>query len=71
MPRLTDNALAVLERRYLARDEGDAVVETPAGLFRRVATAVAQAEEPSERARWAERFEGRMAGLELLPNSPR
>jgi len=67
---LTDNARAVLQRRYLLRDEAGAVLETPAELWRRVATALAQAEEREERGRWAERFEARMASLELLPNSP-
>ncbi|GEJ57989.1 adenosylcobalamin-dependent ribonucleoside-diphosphate reductase [Anaeromyxobacter diazotrophicus] len=70
MARLTDNARAVLARRYLLRDDAGAVLEEPEGLWRRVATALAAAEEPGERSRWAERFEARMAGLELLPNSP-
>jgi len=70
MARLGENALHVLERRYLLRDEGGAVVEAPEALFRRVARAVAQAEPEAARARWAERFEARMAALELLPNSP-
>jgi ribonucleoside-diphosphate reductase alpha chain len=68
--RLNENARHVLERRYLLRDEEGHVVETPAELFRRVARAVAQAEPPAERERAAERFEARMAALELLPNSP-
>jgi ribonucleoside-diphosphate reductase alpha chain len=67
---LSDNARAVLERRYLLRDEAGALVETPAQLWRRVGTALAQAEERPQRGRWAERFEERMASLELLPNSP-
>ncbi|MFL5264448.1 MAG: adenosylcobalamin-dependent ribonucleoside-diphosphate reductase [Anaeromyxobacteraceae bacterium] len=70
MESLRDNARAVLERRYLLRDEEGAVLETPEALFRRVATGVAQAERREERGRWAERFEARMASLELLPNSP-
>jgi len=69
-PRIGENALHVLERRYLLRDEAGALVEGPAGLFRRVAGAVAAAEPAAERARWAERFEARMAALEFLPNSP-
>jgi ribonucleoside-diphosphate reductase alpha chain len=68
--QLSENALHVLERRYLLRDEAGEVVETPRGLFQRVARAVAQAEAPSERGRLAERFEARMAALEFLPNSP-
>jgi len=67
---LSENALHVLERRYLLRDEGGAVVETPAELYRRVARAVAEAEPPAARGGAAERFEARMAALEFLPNSP-
>ncbi len=67
---LGDNARAVLERRYLLRDDRGALMEDPAGLFRRVAGGVAEAEPAAERARWAERFEGRLSALEFLPNSP-
>ena len=67
---LGDNARAVLERRYLLRDEGGAIVETPASLWRRVASALAEAEATADRGRWAERFEARLSALELLPNSP-
>jgi ribonucleoside-diphosphate reductase alpha chain len=70
MARLTENALHVLERRYLLRDETGAVVETPEALFRRVSRAVAAAEPPADRDRAAERFEARMSALEFLPNSP-
>jgi ribonucleoside-diphosphate reductase alpha chain len=70
MISLTENARHVLERRYLLRDEGGAVVETPDELVRRVARAVAAAEAPAERGAWAERFEARLSALELLPNSP-
>jgi ribonucleoside-diphosphate reductase alpha chain len=70
MASLTENSLHVLSRRYLLRDEGGAVVETPEALFRRVAHAVAAAEPAAERDRAAERFEARMAALEFLPNSP-
>jgi ribonucleoside-diphosphate reductase alpha chain len=68
--RLTDNALHVLERRYLLRDDAGEVIETPAGLFARVARAAAGAERPADRAAWAARFEARLAALEFLPNSP-
>lgn len=70
MTDLSENARHVLERRYLLRDEAGAVVEHPAGLFRRVARAVAAAEPEAARARAAEAFEARMARLEFLPNSP-
>lgn len=70
MARLGDNALHVLERRYLLRDDRGAPVETPGEMFRRVALAVAGAEPSGERPEWAGRFEARMAALEFLPNSP-
>ncbi len=70
VPTLGDNARAVLERRYLLRDDRGALMEDPAGLFRRVARSVAEAEAGAERAPWAERFEARLAALEFLPNSP-
>ncbi|MEX2447101.1 MAG: adenosylcobalamin-dependent ribonucleoside-diphosphate reductase, partial [Dehalococcoidia bacterium] len=68
---LTENARTVLERRYLLRDAGGAVVETPEGMLARVASAVAAA-EPTEEARrtWAQRFYDEMAALRFLPNSP-
>jgi ribonucleoside-diphosphate reductase alpha chain len=70
MVRLSENARAVLARRYLLRDELGQPTETAEELFRRVAVAVAEAEPPSERAQAAGRFEARMAALEFLPNSP-
>jgi len=71
---LSDNALAVLRARYLARD-GGLVVETPEQLFGRVARHVAAVETglgyaPDEVAEAIERFERMMAALEFLPNSP-
>jgi ribonucleoside-diphosphate reductase alpha chain len=70
MANLGENARQVLARRYLLRDAGGAPIESPEGMFRRVARAVAQAEPEERRAAWAERFEARMAALEFLPNSP-
>ncbi|MBA3817683.1 MAG: adenosylcobalamin-dependent ribonucleoside-diphosphate reductase [Deltaproteobacteria bacterium] len=71
---LTDNALAVLRARYLAR-EGGVVVETPAQLFRRVAHHVSAVEaglgySADEIAVARAAFERMMATLEFLPNSP-
>src|SRR5512142_2314416 len=67
---LGENARQVLARRYLLRDAGGEPIESPEGMFRRVARAVARAEREEDRAAWAERFEARLAELEFLPNSP-
>jgi len=73
-PRLSANARLVLERRYLLRDEAGRIVETPGGLIRRVARAVAAPEAArageAEAARWAARFERALSDLDFLPNSP-
>ncbi len=67
------NALRVLEKRYLLRDEEGRLVETPEGLCRRVARAVAavegrwQALSPTEA---EERFYELMIQSRFLPNSP-
>ncbi|MBI2860727.1 MAG: adenosylcobalamin-dependent ribonucleoside-diphosphate reductase [Chloroflexi bacterium] len=72
--KLTVNAIKVLERRYLVKDEEGNVVETPAGLFRRVARAVARAElafDPAaDVATWEERFFRAIGNLEFMPNTP-
>lgn len=70
--QLTENALRVLEARYLRRDPSGQIIETPEGMFRRVAQHLAAAEAafggaPRE---WEEAFFEAMASLELLPNSP-
>ncbi len=71
---LTENALRVLERRYLQKDKEGRVIETPAELFRRVAKAIASAEtgydSPADTAAVEEEFYGIMSNLEFLPNSP-
>jgi ribonucleoside-diphosphate reductase alpha chain len=43
--KLSDNALKVLERRYLKKDESGRVIESPDELFSRVAKAIAAAEK--------------------------
>ena len=74
-PRLTVNASRVLEERYLSRDETGQVTETPTELFRRVAAAVAAAEEvwdarPEQRLAVKDEFYRLMASRAFLPNSP-
>ena len=70
---LDENALLVLRKRYLIKDEAGNPIETPEGLFRRVASAVARAEDnyrDSKRGEIEEAFYKMMANLEFLPNSP-
>ncbi len=71
---LTENALRVLERRYLKKDKQGQVIETPKEMFHRVAQAIASAEliynsKTDVKAREKE-FYWLMANLEFLPNSP-
>jgi len=71
---LTENALRVLEKRYLKKDKQGQVIETPSEMFRRVAKAIASAEliydpKANVKAR-EEEFYQLMANLEFLPNSP-
>lgn len=71
-PKLTVNALEVLKKRYLLKDEMERVIETPAKMFKRVARAIAMVdkkygENPQES---EETFYKMMARLEFLPNSP-
>jgi ribonucleoside-diphosphate reductase alpha chain len=73
-PWKSANALRVLEARYLRRDATRRVIETPQGLFARVAVAIAEAEtafgSASDAERWREAFEAMMAGGDFLPSSP-
>ena len=71
---MSENAMRVLERRYLMKDDAGNVMETPSDMLHRVARNIAQAEARYGGARdveLAERaFYGVMARLEFLPNSP-
>lgn len=69
---LTDNARIVLERRYLRRDPTGLVIESPDGLFRRVAVEIAAAEDTwgEDPDLWTEPFYEAMTRLQFLPNSP-
>ena len=71
--KLTVNAVKVLERRYLLRDDEGRLAETPEQMFRRVARAVACVEARfvgGDAAEAEEAFVAAMSGLEFLPNSP-
>ncbi len=69
---LSDNAMKVLESRYLRRNEYHEVIEKAADLFKRVAKNIAQAgtkyDENVEKDQ--EDFYRIMADLDFLPNSP-
>ncbi len=72
---LSKNALTVLEKRYLKRNEEGKVIETPESLFRRVARHVASADALYGKAevevkRVEEEFYELMTSLVFLPNSP-
>lgn len=71
-PDLSANALRVLQARYLLRDAERRVIETPAQLFERVATAIAQAETSfgGSASEWAERFHALLTARDFVPNSP-
>ena len=75
VPALSGNAAVVLEERYLARDEEGRVVETPAGMFERIARFIASADfnygkSHDEVSATATRFYEMMASLDFMPNSP-
>ena len=71
---LTQNAVTVLEKRYLQRDTRGKVIETPEALFRRVAANIAQADllyDPGcDLRQTEEEFHSLMTSLDFLPNSP-
>jgi ribonucleoside-diphosphate reductase alpha chain len=72
---LSVNALEVLKRRYLLKDERGDVIETPRHMFERVAEAIARAElqygKSKEAVQEIERgFYQLMHDLVFLPNSP-
>ena len=73
-PQLSANALKVLERRYLRKDEDGKVSENPQEMFLRVAQNVAQADRLYAPAKdlspLIESFYEMMAQLLFLPNSP-
>ena len=71
---ISENARAVLEKRYLIRDEHGQPTETVDQLFHRVAGAIAAADarfDPkADVDATARTFYDMMTGLDFLPNSP-
>ncbi|RLF07139.1 MAG: intein-containing adenosylcobalamin-dependent ribonucleoside-diphosphate reductase [Thermoprotei archaeon] len=70
--KLTINAVRVLARRYLLRDEQGRIIETPGQMFMRVAKAIARADSfyGSDPSKAEKQFFQVMRNLEFLPNSP-
>jgi ribonucleoside-diphosphate reductase alpha chain len=72
---LTENALTLLNLRYLRRNEYGEVIETPEEMFRRVAHAIASVEKKygkndEEVKKIEEEFYKLLESLKFLPNSP-
>lgn len=73
--KMSLNSLKVLEKRYLLRDSTGKVIESPDGLFRRVAKALASAEKmygmsDEEVKKVEDEFYQVISSLDFLPNSP-
>ncbi|MDP8233459.1 MAG: vitamin B12-dependent ribonucleotide reductase [Candidatus Saelkia tenebricola] len=72
---LTQNALKVLEKRYLTKDDSGNVVESPEEMFERVAKHIASADiaygkSESQVKEIEKSFCNMMSRLEFMPNSP-
>jgi len=70
--KLTVNALEVLRKRYLLKNEKGDVIETPAQMFRRVAKIIAEVDKKygDDVRKSEDEFFSVMSKLEFLPNSP-
>jgi ribonucleoside-diphosphate reductase alpha chain len=64
----SENALRVLQNRYLKKDDQGRLDETPVQLFHRVASHVAGVEQ--DKARWSGEFFEMMWDRRFMPNSP-
>ncbi len=71
---LSDNALVVLARRYLKKDDHGRVIETPEDMFRRVADVIAESDRlydsNADIKAVADKFYNMMTSLKFMPNSP-
>ncbi|MDD4698986.1 MAG: vitamin B12-dependent ribonucleotide reductase [Oscillospiraceae bacterium] len=71
---ISQNALTVLERRYLKKDENGKTIETAQDMFNRIAGAIAASDklydEYADVSKTAKTFYDMMSSLEFLPNSP-
>jgi ribonucleoside-diphosphate reductase alpha chain len=74
-PALSENAIKVLERRYLKKDDKGKILETPRQMVQRVAKAIAVAERSygvtSDELQGIEKkFYDMIASMDFVPNSP-
>ena len=72
---LSENAIKVLEKRYLKRDKEGNCVETPADMFRLVASTIASGDlkfgkSQSDVDKLTERFYKAITNCYFMPNSP-
>jgi ribonucleoside-diphosphate reductase alpha chain len=71
---LSENAIVVLEKRYLQKDNKGNIIESPQDLFFRVSRHIASAEavfdNQADVAVWENRFYQLITSLDFLPNSP-
>ena len=64
---LAENALTILQNRYLRKDADGKLIETPEGLFERVSKYISSNEKDSK---YKEEFYEIMTKLYFLPNTP-
>ncbi len=72
-PKLSENALTVLEKRYLLKGRSGEVIETPEDMFHRIARNVASVDyfhHDRDAEKEQTEFHRIMRSLEFLPNSP-
>ena len=72
---LSENAIKVLEKRYLKRDNNGNCTETPADMFRRVAKTIAEGDlkfgkSQADVDKLTERFYEAITNCYFMPNSP-
>ena len=70
MANFSEEAIKILEARYLKKDRDGKVVESPSEMLERVAKHIASAEPEDKREKWQKKFLEIMDTLEFLPNSP-
>ncbi|MGB9978097.1 adenosylcobalamin-dependent ribonucleoside-diphosphate reductase [Methanobacterium sp.] len=71
--KLSFNALKVLQKRYLLKDEDENIIENPEEMFKRVSKTVASVDNlynDTDTCKTEKEFYHIMSQLEFLPNSP-